>query len=172
MKVAAIATAAILMVSTSTITQAETTLETEITTLLEGIAKAADDHAWDRLNLKFTDHIILNQLSLATQSGARVDEQTLIATWAALLPKFDETHHAVTDIEVLASSSLIARVTARYHATYHLNSMRWEQTGRLNYVLKLTEKGWQVTALETVPAWESGALTDLLSETAPETPLS
>lgn len=137
--------------------------EIHIQDVIQGIAAAADAQDWQRLNVKFSDHVILNQLSLETTEGARVAEQTIVDTWAALLPRFDQTTHIISNIEITGMSSVIARATASYHATYHLDAHIWEQTGQLDYVLKNSEEGWQVTALNTSPGWENRSLADLLS---------
>ncbi|WP_299783591.1 nuclear transport factor 2 family protein [uncultured Roseobacter sp.] len=137
--------------------------EVMIAETIEGIAAAADAQDWARLDIKFADHVILNQLSLATEDGARVDEQTVVETWSELFPKFDSTAHDVSQIEILGVSSVIATATARYDATYQRDGEVWQQRGRLDYVLKNTEEGWQVTALKTSPEWENRPLSELLS---------
>lgn len=136
--------------------------EARIEATIAGIAAAADAQDWARLDIKFADHVTLNQLSLATSEGDRVEEQTVVETWAELFPRFDNTQHDVTEIEVLALSSVIARATARYTATYELDGETWQQSGRLDYVLKNTQDGWQVTALNTTPEWENQPLAALL----------
>ncbi|MBW4709070.1 nuclear transport factor 2 family protein [Roseobacter sp. YSTF-M11] len=130
---------------------------------IEGIAVAADAQDWDRLDVKFADHVILNQLSLATREGARLDEQSVVDTWADLLPRFDSTHHDISGIEVLGVTSVIAKATATYNATYKLDGQVWQQRGRLDYILKNTDQGWRVTALNTTPEWENRPLSELLS---------
>lgn len=135
--------------------------EAAILTTIQGIATAADAQDWSRLDMKFGDYVILNQLSLETDQGARVQDRTVIGIWAELLPRFDNTHHEISQIEVLGVSSVVARATARYHATYDLHGQTWEQTGRLDYVLKNTDAGWRVVALNTTPEWENRRLSDL-----------
>ncbi len=135
--------------------------EAAILTTIQGIATAADAQDWSRLDMKFGDHVILNQLSLETDQGARVQDRTVIGIWAELLPRFDNAHHEISQIEVLGVSSVVARATARYHATYDLHGQTWEQTGRLDYVLKNTDAGWRVVALNTTPEWENRRLSDL-----------
>lgn len=139
--------------------------EHRIEATIAGIAEAADAHDWERLDTKFADHVVLNQLSLATREGARVAERTVVEAWAALFPRFDSTRHDISDIEVLAVSSVIAKATARYSATYALDGETWQQNGRLEYLLKQTDAGWQVTALNTTPEWENRSLQSLLDAT-------
>ncbi|MEE4187133.1 MAG: nuclear transport factor 2 family protein [Roseobacter sp.] len=139
--------------------------EHRIEATIAGIATAADAQDWDRLDLKFADHVMLNQLSLATTQGARVNEQTVVETWAGLLPLFDSTRHEISEIEILGVTSVIAKATARYAATYHLNGQTWLQQGRLDYLLKHTDQGWQVTAMNTTPEWENQPLAAVLGTT-------
>ncbi|AVL52535.1 hypothetical protein CEP88_07980 [Roseobacter denitrificans] len=142
--------------------------EAAILTTIKGIATAADAQDWSRLDMKFGDHVTLNQLSLETDQGARVKERTVIEIWAELLPRFDSTRHEISQIEVLGVSSIVARATARYHATYDLGGQTWEQTGRLDYVLKNTDAGWRVVALNTTPEWENRHLSDLFMPEQPQ----
>jgi len=137
--------------------------EADILTTIHGIATAADAQDWHRLDLKLSDHVILNRLSLETEEGARVDEQTVVDVWAELLSRFDQTTHAITEIEITGNSTVVARATAQYHATYRLDAQTWEQKGQLDYILKNTNDGWQVTALNTTPEWENRPLSDLLA---------
>ena len=137
--------------------------EAQIHATIAGIAEAADAQDWGRLEVKFADHVMLNQLSLATTEGDRVNEQTVVQTWAELFPQFDSTDHDVSQIEVLEVSSVIAKATARYTATYHLDGDIWQQSGRLDYLLKNTKDGWQVTALNTTPEWQNMPLDVLLA---------
>lgn len=136
--------------------------EQTITETIRGIAQAADARDWKTLDDKFADHVVLNQLSLATTTGARVQEQTVVEAWSALFPQFDTTEHAITGIEIHEVTRVIARATARYTATYARDGETWQQTGRLDYLLKNMEGGWQVTALNTTPLWENRPLTELL----------
>ncbi len=136
--------------------------ESRIQATIEGIAIAADAQDWDRLDVKFADHVILNKLSLATDQGARVQEQTVVEAWADLIPRFDTTLHDVSEIEILAVTSVIAKATARYSATYQLGTAVWQQTGRLDYLLKNSPSGWQVTAMNTTPEWENQPLSAVL----------
>jgi hypothetical protein len=134
-----------------------------ITQTIQGIATSVDARDWFRLDLKFGDDGILNQLSLETDEGTRVNEKTVVETWAELLPRFYRTTHEISEFEILGLSTIMARATARYHASDRVGVHVWEQKGLLDYVLKNTTEGCQVTALNTRPERESRPLFDLLA---------
>ncbi len=136
----------------------------EIERILLGIATAADEGNWTLLEQKFADNVILNQLSLFDETGDRVTEADVIGGWADLLPRFDKTEHRITDVEIAAISRITARASSRFHAIYHRKGKVWEQTGRLDYLLKREGDAWVVTALDTTPEWQSGPLAELLAD--------
>ncbi len=120
--------------------------EAAIETIVESVATFADRAEFDALARLYADEFVLDYSSLNDQSASTRTPADLMAEWAAVLPGFDRTRHAISDIEIDVSGK-IATAKADVVASHWIGDGFWQVVGSYDYVLAKREGRWAITAM-------------------------
>jgi len=130
--------------------------EATIATLVESVAVLADGGHFEALENKFADEVEVDYTSLGGGEIEVRSSSALMNDWASLLPGFDQTRHALSDIDVEVTGAT-ATATAKVVADHYLDEAVWTVTGGYRYCLALEPDGWVITAMAFDLASEEGS---------------
>jgi ketosteroid isomerase-like protein len=120
--------------------------EAAITTVVESIAILADSGNFESLEKKFADRIYLDYTSAF---GGQIETKTpseLMTTWSELLPGFERTHHAISNVSVHLDGT-DASATADVTADHWVDGQHWQVGGSYNYQLAKFGNDWKVSKM-------------------------
>ncbi len=116
-----------------------------ITTIVESVAVLADRANFEALEKLYADEILVDYTSLAGGEPEIKSPQVLMTEWAGVLPGFERTRHAISNVEVSVSGHH-AVATADVVADHYVAGLFWQVEGDYRYELVETEDGWFITA--------------------------
>lgn len=119
--------------------------EAQIKTIIETVGTLADTGNFESLEKLYAPEVEMDYTSLAGGQVALKSPQTIMTEWAGILPGFDCTRHAVSQIQV-SSNGETATATANVTADHWVNDMHWQVTGTYLYRLVKEQGGWYITA--------------------------
>ncbi len=128
-----------------------------IETVIRSIATLADRHDFDGLSQLYADEVRLDYTSLSGGEVEIVSATELMNRWAGVLPGFERTHHAVSDVRVTAGEGGRAAAAAEVIADHWLGAMHWQVRGRYDYELARQERDWRITAHRFTVTGEDGS---------------
>ncbi len=135
--------------------QAATPDQAAITTVVESVGALADRGEFDALARLFADEFTLDYSSLNGIPATTRDPQGLMMEWAGVLPGFDRTHHALSDIEVkVADAGASAR--ASVVASHWIGDQFWQVSGHYDYDLAKLNSDWVITSMTLTVENEAG----------------
>ena len=126
-----------------------------IETRIEAVAVLVDLNANDRLEMLFAEEVRLDYTSLFGGAPETITGSELMDRWSSLVPGFDLTRHAISDIEVELHGHT-ANASASVTGTHWLEGDIWAVSGRYDYELIRLEGEWKVTALTLTATSERG----------------
>ncbi len=127
-----------------------------VATIVESVGVLADRGEFDALARLFADEFMLDYSSLNGQVAATRTPLDLMTEWASVLPGFDRTRHALSDIVVdLTGDNATAR--ADVVASHWLGDGFWQVTGQYDYELSRTVIGWVITSMRFTLGSETGS---------------
>ncbi|MEM8696326.1 MAG: nuclear transport factor 2 family protein [Pseudomonadota bacterium] len=130
--------------------------EAAIRTIVEGVALYADRGEFDRLETLFAPEVRVDYSSLSGEPVSRRAASALLTDWAELLPGFDRTHHAISNIAVTLSAAE-AEATADISATHWIGTDVWQVDGRYDYRLTRDGDDWRIVAMTFTLIGEAGS---------------
>lgn len=142
--IGALAMTAIL--TTAPLAHATSEDEAAIKTLVESVGLFADQHAFEALEDFYADEFVLDYSSL---SGAPADvksPQALMTEWAGVLPGFDRTRHALSDVEAVVDGGE-ARARANVEAGHWIDGAYWQVDGHYDYQFERQAGAWKITSM-------------------------
>jgi len=95
-------------------------------------------------------------MSLAGGEPERKSARVLVSQWAAVLPGFDRTRHALPDIKVRLNGSNTT-ASANVVADHWLRSQYWQVSGRYGCGLVRDELEWRIAAHKLTVTGERGS---------------
>lgn len=116
-----------------------------IKTIVESVATLADSRNFESLEKLYGDKVAVDYTSLTGGKPETKTAQTLMTEWAAVLPGFDRTRHAISNVKVDVTGSE-ATATADVVADHFLGSLFWQVSGNYLYRLRRDEDGWKIMA--------------------------
>lgn len=119
--------------------------EAAIKTIVESIGTLADTRNFEALEKLYAPEIKMDYTSLNGGDMELKSSQTLMAEWAGVLPGFDVTRHAISNIKVTIKGSA-AIATADVIAEHYVNDLFWQVKGDYQYELVKDDNHWLVTA--------------------------
>lgn len=127
-----------------------------IATIVEGVAILADRHDFEALEGLYAPEVRLDYTSLAGGAPEVVSPQALMTRWAGVLPGFERTRHAISDVAVTVRGAG-ARATARVIADHWLGQAYWQVRGDYAYELVRDGAEWRITAHTFTVTGEKGS---------------
>ena len=117
-----------------------------VATIVESVGTLADRSEFDALARLYADEFILDYSSLNGQAAASKTPVALMAEWASVLPGFDRTRHALSNVVVEVSGDT-ATASADVVASHWVGDGFWQVSG--NYDYKLVKQGgqWKITSM-------------------------
>ena len=126
-----------------------------IETRVEAVAVLVDLHTFDRLEPLFADELRLDYTSLFGGEAEVLAASDLMSRWAGLVPGFDQTRHAISDITVEINGD-DATATASVVGTHWLEGQIWEVSGQYAYRFALQNGDWRITEMTLTATEENG----------------
>lgn len=127
-----------------------------IATVVESVATYADRRDFDALEGLYAPEVRLDYTSLAGGEPEVVSPQALMTRWASVLPGFDRTRHAISDVAVAVRGDR-ATATARVIADHWLGADHWQVRGEYAYELARDGGEWRITAHTFTVTGEEGS---------------
>jgi len=116
-----------------------------IETIVESVGTLADLGNFEALEELYADEVMVDYTSLAGGEPELKSPQALMAQWAATLPGFDRTRHAISNIEVSVKDDR-AIATADVTADHYVAELFWQVKGNYRYELAKEGDRWRITA--------------------------
>lgn len=146
-----------LITATATAKENPVTLdEAEITTIVESVAALADRSEFDALARLYADSFTLDYSTLSGEAATTKKPLQLMTEWASVLPGFDRTRHALSDIVVEVSGNK-ATASANVVASHWIGDGFWQVGGRYDYMFAETGGHWKITSMTFTLESEKGS---------------
>lgn len=134
------------LASTNTLTaNAEPHEVAAIKTVVESVAVLADSGNFEALEQLYADEVLVDYSSLSGIEAELKSPQALMMEWAGVLPGFDITRHAISNVEVDVSGSR-AVATADVVADHYVGDLHWQVAGDYRYELVNAGDAWRIAA--------------------------
>jgi len=119
--------------------------EAAIKTIIESVGTLADTHNFEALEKLYAPEVMVDYTSLSGGDFELKSAQALMTQWASVLPGFDRTRHAVSNIFVQVNDQY-ATATADVIADHYVNDLFWQVSGDYLYKLVKDADGWKITS--------------------------
>lgn len=120
--------------------------EAAIATLINSVATLADNGDFETLESLYANEIQIDYTSLFGGEVQTFTPEGLMTAWASVLPGFDQTHHAISNIQIQIDGDR-ATATADFTAVHYLNRDYWEVSGQYLYQFVRQPDRWAVEAM-------------------------
>ncbi|PSN13800.1 hypothetical protein C7293_14370 [filamentous cyanobacterium CCT1] len=124
----------------------QTADEAAMATLVNSVATLADQGDFETLELLYADSIHVDYTSLFGGDIQTHTPESLMTAWASLLPGFDQTYHAISNIQVEVAGNR-ATATADVTASHYLGDDFWQVSGQYEYQFVRQPSGWKIEAM-------------------------
>ena len=114
-------------------------------TIVESVGILADSGQFEALEQLYADEVLVDYTSLAGGEAELKSPQKLMTEWAGVLPGFDRTRHAISNINVEITGSR-AVATADVVADHYVADLFWQVTGNYRYELFDAGDQWLIAA--------------------------
>jgi len=135
-----------LILNTTTAAVAGTPDEAAIKTAVESVATLADSRNFESLEKLYADRVRVDYTSAFGGEVEVKTPQALMTAWAGLLPGFDRTRHAISNVQVKVDGSMAA-ASAEVTADHWITGRHWQVTGSYDYSFTNTGGEWRITAM-------------------------
>lgn len=125
-------------------------------TMIESVATLADRGDFTALGALFADEIAVDYSSLTGEPAEVVSPSALMTRWAGVLPGFDRTRHALTDVRVTVDGDA-ATGAARVRADHWIGEGFWRVDGHYAYEFERDDQGWRIAAMTFAVENEAGS---------------
>ena len=127
-----------------------------IATIVESVGALADRNEFDALSRLYADEFTLDYSSLNGQPATQKKPLELMAEWASVLPGFDRTRHALSNVAVELDGDN-ATATADVVASHWVDGGFWQVSGRYDYALEKFDAAWKITSMTFTLQDEKGS---------------
>ncbi len=118
--------------------------EAAIRSIMEGVASLADLGAFDILESLYSEEVLVDYTSLSGGDPEMKSNRQLMTEWASVLPGFEQTQHALSNIQIMIGGDA-AEGTAEVTADHYINGRFWQVSGRYQYSFIKGADGWKIT---------------------------
>ena len=136
--------------------QTTTPDQAAVTTIVESVGALADRGEFEALARLFAEEFILDYSSLNGQPARTMQPLALMAEWASVLPGFDRTRHALSNITVDVSGTA-ATARAEVVASHWLDDAFWLVAGHYDYEFAKSGGQWAITSMTFTLESEEGS---------------
>jgi len=144
----------------------QTADEAAIATLVNSVATLADQGDFETLESLYADSVQIDYTSLFGGDIQTHTPESLMTAWASLLPGFDQTYHAISNIQVDVAGDR-ATSTADVTASHYLGDDYWQVSGQYEYQLIRHPNRWKIETMAFELSDQQGDRT-LLEQAAAE----
>lgn len=139
--------ASVLIVTLFGFTSVEADVKDEhaIKTIVESVGVLADLGLFSALEKRYADDVTVDYTSLTGGEVEQKSARELMTQWASILPGFDLTRHALSNIVVTVDGDR-AEATADVVADHYVGDLFWQVTGDYHYVLQKTDGDWRIVS--------------------------
>ena len=130
--------------------------EATVKTIVESVGLFADRHEFDALEKLYADEFMLDYSSLSGAPAEMKSPTALMTEWAGVLPGFDRTRHALSDVAATIDGDQ-ATATANVEAGHWVDSAYWQVGGHYDYELERQSDGWKITSMTFTLEDETGS---------------
>lgn len=130
--------------------------EAAITTIVESVGTLADRGEFTALERLYAPEVLVDYSSLNGQPADIKSPQGLMTEWASVLPGFDRTRHALSDIQTQIDGDT-ATATAEVAAGHWIDGAYWQVDGRYDYQLTHDGAAWKITSMTFTLTDETGS---------------
>lgn len=135
-----------LALTTSPLAFAETADEAALKSIVESVGTLADTHNFDALEKLYADETLIDYSSLSGAPAELKSPGALMIEWAIVLPGFDRTRHALSDIEAQVDGE-IGSATAKVSAGHWIGEEYWQVDGHYDYRFAQDGDAWKITSM-------------------------
>lgn len=110
----------------------------------------SDNGNWEGVQAAFADSVRLDYTSLAGGTPSRLTPEEITASWSALLPGFDHTHHQLGNMIITIDGNeadVEAYGTAHHYFEQPSGNSLWTVVGTYTFHLKRDNENWKVDAM-------------------------
>jgi ketosteroid isomerase-like protein len=129
--------------------------EAAVQTVVESVAAFADRGAFDALERLYAPEVRVDYTALAGGQPQLKSNTALMTQWAQLLPGFDRTRHAISNVRVTIAGGR-ATASADVIADHWIAQTSWRVSGRYDYALIRDGRDWRITFHKLTLAGEAG----------------
>ncbi|MEM7626297.1 MAG: nuclear transport factor 2 family protein [Planctomycetota bacterium] len=140
----------------ATATPAAPTDEAAVATVVEAVGVLADLGDFTALEKLYAHEVEVDYTSLNGGEPETMSPRALMTRWAGVLPGFDRTRHALSEVEARVDGDT-ATAAARVTADHWIGEQHWRVAGRYDYRLSRTTEGWQITHMTFILEDETGS---------------
>lgn len=126
-----------------------------VETVIQSVGTLADRDDFDALATLYADEVRFDYTSLSGGEPEVVSGTEIMNRWAAVLPGFDRTRHALADIKTTVQGDG-ARASARVVADHWLGDAHWQVRGDYAYELARDGRDWKIVAHRFTLTGEDG----------------
>lgn len=134
------------MLTTAPLAHATPEDEATIKTMVESVGLFADRHEFDSLEKLYADEFVLDYSSLSGAPAEVKSPQALMTEWASVLPGFDRTRHALSDVAATVDGDQ-ATAFANVQAGHWVDGAYWQVDGHYDYQLERQAGSWKITSM-------------------------
>ena len=120
--------------------------EAAVKSVVESVAAFADRGEFEALERLYAPEVLVDYSSLSGAPAELKSAAALMTEWASVLPGFDRTRHALSDVTAKVDGNT-ATASARVVADHWVGGAHWQVSGRYSYELGEFEAGWQITSM-------------------------
>ena len=120
--------------------------EARIMVVVSSIPMAVDLAAYDLAERAFADPVVIDYTSLWGGDPTTMSPAALMDAWRGIVPGFDATHHALSNIEVTISND-VANATADVDGRHWIDGDLWRPIGTYHWDLVKVSDDWKVTRM-------------------------
>ena len=123
------------------------------------IFNGSDKHNWELVQNCFSYEVFLDYFSLNKKPGEKVKAAEITKGWSDFLPKFQFTHHVITNFEISLTET-IASVFCKGSALHYLPDSEggdtWTTIGTYDFKLAKVANQWKVNSMIFKLLYEDG----------------
>lgn len=115
---------------------------------IQKLFAGVDERNWQEVMSVMDDVVLLDYSSLNGKPAVKLTPQEITASWAALLPGFDKTHHVLCDFKVDDTLKSVASAHFTGRAEHWIGDECWIVEGTYDVVLLLIRDRWLVREMK------------------------